>query len=142
MSEVILSAELSDLTNAENTARTAHLRKFLDGIFCRSWWGENIGSYHGVRETSFSVKLSEADTTRQHPETFDDLGTQVLELAATAFECFSQESVLYVDDDDDCYLLYGSGMIEHIGKKVTVLTVHGHDAWTLELRNNRAWTVI
>lgn len=93
---VFLSAWLNDETDTVNAIRTATMKAEIgiDLIEC-------VGVYQGHMESSFGVTL--------HNHNFKGL----LNLARR----FKQESILYRDESNECFLVYcDDERVEHIGK--------------------------
>jgi hypothetical protein len=85
----IISAELSTLGKAENALRTKLLKDMLEDIGAEFLQAD--GCYKGTEEVSFVVK---SDIT---------MFKALLDIAS---KNFAQESVLYVDEDKQAYLMY------------------------------------
>lgn len=103
---VILSAELSHLSESENIKRTTELLTALEsnGFTPKRFEGH----YKGSKETSFGIPLNQYFTFIKSD---NDLKT----LEMLAFDRFNQESILVQYSDGHARLHYRDH-IEHIGK--------------------------
>ena len=86
---IILSAELSNLSNAENLRRTETLRHCLEDLDFS--FSDAVGSYKGEIEESFVVIVNDQ--------------TEIDTLKDFAFKNFNQETVLYQDGNGYAHLI-------------------------------------
>jgi hypothetical protein len=101
---VILSAELSKLSSAENDRRTVLLNDMIAEL--KLPFKSAKGVYKGSAENSFVVIVREQA----------DIDT----LTGFAFKAFGQESVLHQDSNQLARLIYADGKTEILGKLVQV----------------------
>jgi hypothetical protein len=101
---VILSAELSKLSSAENDRRTVLLNDMIAEL--KLPFKSAKGVYKGSAENSFVVIVREQA----------DIDT----LTGFAFKAFGQESVLHQDSNQLARLIYSDGKMETLGKLVQV----------------------
>jgi hypothetical protein len=101
---VILSAELSKLSSAENDRRTVLLNDMIAEL--KLPFKSAKGVYKGSAENSFVVIVREQA----------DIDT----LTGFAFKAFGQESVLHQDSNQLARLIYADGKMETLGKLVQV----------------------
>ena len=120
---VIISAELSGLSNEENAKRTVKLGASL--AFYGFKFSRSLGSYRNSLENSFIVDASE------------DIVGKLKVLA----DFNAQESILVVQDDAarsaELHFI-DTGKTERIGSIVplTALEAQQEDNWTLDLTQN------
>lgn len=83
------------------------------------------GMYKGESETSYLVDA--------------DFKNLALKLAKE----YNQESILFIDETREAYLIYMNNSAEkvHIGSFQATKSVKGHDAYTIDLETNKAYIV-
>lgn len=101
---IILSGELSNLSNEENLARTINLGACLED--CNFQFKKALGVYKGQEEVSFVVLVWNQD----------DINT----VKDFAFKNFNQESVLLQDANGLCSLEFQNGDSKTLGKFKTI----------------------
>ena len=112
---VILSAELSGLSDTENIIRTNQLKLMLTKLGFNPVYMRGV--YKGVSEISFFVPITRVDDIER--------------LEFIAFDRFNQESILVQYSDGHSRLHYPDH-IEHIGKvrEITKQEAFKRDAYT------------
>ena len=112
---VLISAELSQLTNTENIIRTNQLKLMLEQSGFKPVYMKGV--YKGVGEISFFVPVTSNDDIER--------------LEFIAFDRFNQESILVQYSDGHSRLHYPNH-IEHIGKvrEITKQEAFKRDAYT------------
>lgn len=122
---IILSAELSNLTELENLRRTANLRSCLNDL--KLSYKEVDGCYKGSTENSFMVIIPDEATF----EVVRDL----------ALKSFNQESILFRDYAGKARLEYQNGDTIELGsfKEVSKEQATSEDAYTVV--NGAYWVV-
>jgi len=122
---IILSAELSDLSNEENKSRTLTLDSWLRDLGLN--FTQVQGCYKGSSEESFLVVIRESDCIET--------------LKGFAFKQFNQDSVLYQDTSGLCYLEYENGISNKIGRfeQVNPNYIKTLDAYTVI--NDKVFTI-
>lgn len=101
---VVMSAALGSCYAHRNHERHVELYTELRDIYTSSVLTEIIGTYGGVLEKSWKVKLGR-DLSKIFPNDLNDLDEELLELVDLA-EKYGQESILYVNDYGDGFLIY------------------------------------
>lgn len=119
---VILSAELSHLSESENLSRTNEL---LTALINNGFTPVRFeGHYKGTKEDSFGIPLNQYFT-------FINNDSQLSTLEMLAFDRFQQESILVQYSDGHARLHYRDH-IEHLGKlrQVTKEVAEKKDSFT------------
>ncbi len=139
---VVMSAALGSCYAHRNHERHIELYTELRNIYTSSVLTEIIGTYGGVLEKSWKIKLGR-DLSKLNPLEINDLDDELLELVDLA-EKYGQESILYVNDYGDGFLIYTSTVVKHpivnIGSLQLLADLeYGGDA-SIE-KDLTAWTV-
>jgi len=124
---VLISAELSQLTNTENIIRTNQLKLMLEQSGFKPVYMKGV--YKGVYEISFFVPITRVDDIER--------------LEFIAFDRFGQESILVQYSDGHSRLHYPNH-IEHIGKvrEITKQEAFKRDAYTFYPKLGKYYAVI
>ena len=114
---IILSGELSSLSNEENLARTINLGACLED--CNFSFKKCLGVYKGVKEVSFIVLAWNQD----------DINT----LKDFAFKSFDQESVMLQDANGLCTLEFENNTSKTLGKfrNINPKYIEQYDSYTV-----------
>jgi len=122
---IILSAELSDLSNEENLKRSINLGACLEDLGLN--FSKVQGCYKGVKELSFMVIIKDQ--------------AEMYAIQDFAFKNFNQESILYQDANGLCHLEYQNGDSEVLGRfeQINPKYIETVDAYTVI--NNRVFTI-
>jgi hypothetical protein len=120
---IIISAELSQRNSVDNLFQTALLLQYIKDYNFR--FKTMIGSYKGIKETSFLIML-------------DNIG-DLKQLKSVAFNTFSQESILYIDRKRQAKLLFNDLTYQGIGeiKEITKSESLKLDTFTHDIKNDR-----
>jgi len=124
---VLISAELSQLTNTENIIRTNQLKLMLEQSGFKPVYMRGV--YKGVVEMSFFVPITRNDDIER--------------LEFIAFDRFQQESILVQYSDGHSRLHYPNH-IEHIGKvrEVTKDVAEKQDSFTFYPKLGKYYAVV
>ena len=96
---VIISAELTNLSEFENKQRTDRLESWLNDLNVQ--FTKSFGTYNNKTENSFFVNVNNNE----------ELNT----LMDYAFKNFNQESILYSDRTGTCWLEFRDSSTEKLG---------------------------
>ncbi len=120
---IILSGELSTLTQEKNQRRTITLGACLESLDFT--FKKVSGCYNGIKEVSFLV--------------IPRNNTEIDILKGLAFTKFGQESVLYQDTTGHCFLEYPNDTSEKIGRFEEITNADNIQNYTII--NGKAFTV-
>ena len=106
MKAALFSAFLSDLPLDINTRRTIQLETALTNLQIPFELCEGV--YNGTKEISFKADLSSYDN--------DTLMYVIRDIKRLSFNEFKQESILFINDKNECNLLFNDKTMEFLGK--------------------------
>lgn len=139
---IVMSAQLGTCYAHRNHERHIELYTELRDVYTSSVLTEIIGTYGGVLEKSWKVKLGR-DFSKINPASLDDLDDELLDLVDLAKK-YGQESILYVNDYGDGFLIYIDEDVDHqivnIGSLQLLADLECHSDASIE-RDLTAWTV-
>lgn len=115
MKAALFSAFLSELSLDINTRRTLQLETALTNLQIPFEVCEGV--YNGTKEISFKADLSGYDN--------DTLMYVIRDIKRLAFNEFKQESILFINDKNECNLLFNDKTMQYLGTwtKTTELDV-------------------
>ena len=105
MKYALFSAFLSDLPLDINTRRTLQLETALSNLQIPFELCEGV--YKGTKEISFKADLSGYDN--------DTLVYVLRDIKRLAFNEFKQESILFINDKNECNLLFNDKTMQYLG---------------------------
>ena len=130
MKAALFSAFLSDLPLDINTRRTIQLETALTNLQIPFELCEGV--YNGTKEISFKADLSGYDN--------DTLVYVLRDIKRLAFNEFKQESILFINDKNECNLLFNDKTMQFLGtwkKLLEMNVIHSDlDAYTIDSKGN------